>query len=79
MQKRMAQLGAKAAFQRSLLFSEIEVLKEILPYLKKSLSLVDVEVLSVEEALPHVGEPGFSKAIIEASEPGAPAFEFRNV
>ncbi|EIN05837.1 leucyl-tRNA synthetase [Punctularia strigosozonata HHB-11173 SS5] len=77
--KRMAQLGAKTAFQRSLLFSEIEVLKEILPYLKKSLNLVDVEVLSVEEALQHAGEPGFNRAIIEASEPGAPAFEFRNV
>jgi leucyl-tRNA synthetase len=57
------------------------VLREILPYLKRTLNLVDVEILSCEEALEHVGvgKAGYSRLIIESSEPGSPAFEFRNV
>jgi leucyl-tRNA synthetase len=77
----MQQLGAEAAFKRQLLFSEVDVLNEILGYLKKSLSLVDAEVLTVDEALVRSeGNPqGYNKMIIESSEPGTPAFEFRNV
>lgn len=78
-QKRMAQYGAQTAFRRTLPFSEIDVLKELLPYLKKSLNLVDAEVMSVDEALTHEGEAGYTKSIIDTSEPGAPAFEYRNV
>jgi leucyl-tRNA synthetase len=60
---------------------ETDALREVLPYLKRTLTLVDVEILSVEEALEHVGagRAGFSRMIIESSEPGSPAFEFRNV
>ncbi|KIJ61224.1 hypothetical protein HYDPIDRAFT_183337 [Hydnomerulius pinastri MD-312] len=76
--KRMSDIGAKAAFRRTLSFSETEVLNEFLPYLKRALNLVDAEVFSVEEALQREG-PGFSRIIIEASEPGSPAFEYRNV
>ena len=78
LQKRMAQFGAQTAFNRTLPFSEAEVLGEILPYLKKSLNLVDAEILTVEEALTKQG-PGFTKSIIDSSEPGSPAFEYRNV
>jgi leucyl-tRNA synthetase len=74
----MGQIGSKAAFKRTLSFDETQVLTEILPYLKKTLSLVDAEILSVEDALTKEG-PGFTKTIIESSEPGAPAFEYRNV
>lgn len=79
--KRMAQYGAQTAFNRTLPFSESEVLRELAPYLKKSLSLESVEILSVEEALQKAqgGEPGFTRVLIEGSEPGAPAFEYRNV
>ncbi|KAF8064193.1 hypothetical protein FPV67DRAFT_1584778 [Lyophyllum atratum] len=77
--KRMAQFGAQTAFRRTLPFSEREVLQEILPYLRKTLGLVDVEVLTVEEAKQKEDEPGYSKHIIETSEPGSPAFEYRNV
>ncbi|THH16229.1 hypothetical protein EW146_g4378 [Bondarzewia mesenterica] len=73
--KRIAEFGAETAFNRTLPFSEYKVLGEILPYLKRTLNLVDAEVLSVEEAL----EKGYNKSIIESSEPGNPAFEFRNV
>ena len=57
------------------------MLCEILPYLKRTLNLVDVEILSCEEALEHVGagKTGYSRMIIDSSEPGSPAFEFRNV
>jgi leucyl-tRNA synthetase len=74
-QKRMAQLGAQAAFKRSLPFSETQVLSEILSYLKRTLGLVDAEVLSVEEAR----QKGYNSNIIDTSEPGSPAFEYRNV
>lgn len=79
--KRIAEFGAETAFKRTLPFVETDVLREVLPYLKRTLTLVDVEVLSVEEALAHVeaGTTGYSRMIIESSEPGSPAFEFRNV
>ncbi|KAF8890674.1 hypothetical protein BD779DRAFT_1610758 [Infundibulicybe gibba] len=67
--KRIAQFGAQTAFRRALPFSESAVLSEILPYLKKSLGLVDAEVLSVDEARKKEGN----------LEPGTPAFEYRNV
>jgi len=75
----MGQFGAQTAFRRTLPFSEVEVLSEILPYLRKSLGLVDATVVSVEEARKREGEPGYTKSIIETSEPGSPAFEYRNV
>ena len=75
----MAQFGARTAFRRTLSFIEKVVLKEIVPYIKKSLALVDVEILSVEEALAKTDEPGYRKIIIETSEPGRPAFEYYNV
>ena len=80
-QKRMQQFGADAAFKRQLLFSEVDVLNEILGYLKKSLGLTDAEVLTVDEALTRSSADlqGHNKMIIESSEPGTPAFEFRNV
>ncbi|KAJ7670528.1 leucine-tRNA ligase [Mycena rosella] len=76
--KRMAQFGAQTAFRRTLPFSERDVLSEIIPYLKKSLTLADVEVYSVDEALAKQGD-GFTKSIIDTSEPGNPAYEYRNV
>lgn len=56
-------------------FSEVDVLRGVVPYIKKSLSLVDAEVLLVEEAK----EKGFSPHMIDGAEPGSPAFEYYNV
>lgn len=78
-QKRIADFGAETAFRRALPFSESQVLGELLPYLKRTLNLVDGEIMSTDEALSKAGEAGFTKSIIESSEPGGPAFEFRNV
>ncbi|TFK69763.1 leucyl-tRNA synthetase [Pluteus cervinus] len=79
--KRISQFGASTAFRRTLPFSESEVLTELVPHLKKSLSLVDVDVLSVDEASEKEkeGVVGYTKSIIESSEPGNPAFEYYNV
>ncbi|KAF5392068.1 hypothetical protein D9757_003334 [Collybiopsis confluens] len=77
--KRMAEIGAQTAFRRTLPFSESAVLKELLPYLKKTLNLVDAEILSVDEARSKEGEAGYTKSIIDSSEPGSPAFEYMNV
>ncbi|KAH9952817.1 hypothetical protein BC827DRAFT_1147404 [Russula dissimulans] len=79
--KRIAEFGAETAFKRKLPFVETDVLREVLPYLKRTLNLVDVEVLSVEEALAHAEarKAGYNRQTIESSEPGSPAFEFRNV
>ena len=74
----MQDAGVKAVFNRGLLFSESQVLSEFLPYLQRSLNLVDAEVFLVDEALQR-DEPGFTPTIIETSEPGSPAFEYRNV
>lgn len=74
----MQDFGVKVAFNRNLSFSELQVLAEFLPYLKRSLNLVNAEVFLVDEALQR-DEPGFTPMIIETSEPGSPAFEYRNV
>lgn len=72
----MTQYGAETAFRRALLFSESAVLRELLPYLKKTLNLVQADVLSAEEARQI---ESYSSSIIESSEPGSPAFEYYNV
>lgn len=75
----MAQYGAETAFRRTLPFSESLVLRELLAYLKKTLNLAEAEVLFVEEALSKEQERGYTKSIIDTSEPGSPAFEYYNV
>jgi len=77
--KRMAQYGAETAFRRALPFSESLILRELLAYLKKTLNLAEDEVLSVEEARTKEQEPGYTRSIIDTSEPGSPAFEYYNV
>ncbi|KAF8153999.1 hypothetical protein B0H34DRAFT_662062 [Crassisporium funariophilum] len=77
--KRMSQYGAETAFRRALPFSESAILRELLPYLKKTLSLTEAEVLSVDEARTKEQEKGYTKTIIDTSEPGSPAFEYHNV
>jgi leucyl-tRNA synthetase len=74
----MTEFGAQAAFRRTLPFSEMTILSEILPYLKRTLNLVDVDVLSVEDARSKEGS-GYTGMIIDSAEPGNPAFEYRNV
>jgi leucyl-tRNA synthetase len=74
----MSQYGAETAFRRTLPFSESLVLHELLPYLAKTLNLSEVGVMSVEEARTKEQEQGYTKSIIDTSEPGNPAFEYYN-
>ena len=74
----MAQIGAQAAFRRTLLFSETDVLQELIPYIKKNMTLVDVDLWTVSDAL-NQSDTSFSKFRIEQAEPGSPGIEFRNV
>jgi len=76
--KRIQQFGASTAFNRTVPFSEVKILNEFMPYLKRTLNLVDAEVWLVEAAK-EKEDPGFTKNIIESAEPGSPAFEYRNV
>ncbi|KAG1722982.1 hypothetical protein EDB19DRAFT_1645507, partial [Suillus lakei] len=48
------------------------------PFLTRSLILDEVEAFSFEKEFPREG-PGFTRTIVEVSEPGGPAFEYRNV
>lgn len=76
---RISKFGIQTAFNRALPFSEAPVLKEALPYLKRSVGFAEADVCSVEDARIREGTPGFSKNIIDGSEPGTPGFEFRNI
>jgi leucyl-tRNA synthetase len=75
----MAQFGATTAFRRALPFSEVTVLKEVAPYLKKSLGVMDVEILTVDEAQAKAGQPNYTASIIDGAEPGNPGVEYFNV
>ncbi|PVF99305.1 leucyl-tRNA synthetase [Serendipita vermifera] len=73
--KRIEQFGAEATFRRQLLFSEVEVLKLLVPYIKKNLKLQDVTVMTVEEARQASAAPD---TLMDQAEPGTPAFNFYN-
>ena len=77
-QKRMTQFGTHTAFNRTVPFSEVKVLHEILPYLKRTLNLADAEVLLVNDAKSKELST-LTLALIDSAEPGNPAFEYYNV
>ncbi|KAF8522737.1 hypothetical protein BU17DRAFT_86642 [Hysterangium stoloniferum] len=78
MKVRITKFGGETAFNRALPFAEGPVLKEVLPYLKRNVGFVDADVWTVEDARAQT-DAGFAKTIIDTAEPGAPAFQFRNV
>ena len=45
----MAQFGTQTAFNRTVPFSEVKVLHEILPYLKRTLNLTDAEMRALDD------------------------------
>ena len=74
----MTQVGTQTAFNRTVPFSEVKALHEILPYLKRTLNLADAEVLLVKDAKSKE-LPAFTQTLIDSAEPGNPAFEYYNV
>ncbi|KIK54624.1 hypothetical protein GYMLUDRAFT_176967, partial [Collybiopsis luxurians FD-317 M1] len=59
--------------RRTLPFSETAILREMLPYLRKTLNLVDAEILCVDPSYAKEREAGYTKLIVDSSEPGSPA------
>ncbi|KAF8133142.1 hypothetical protein K438DRAFT_1947775 [Mycena galopus ATCC 62051] len=56
--------------------------KRTMPFVhdfKKRMAQFDIEVYSIEDALAKQGEDGFTKNIIELSEPGSPAIEYHGL
>ncbi|ORY23359.1 leucine-tRNA ligase [Naematelia encephala] len=80
--RRVSELG-KDAFGRSLLFSELDALKLLTPYIKSSLKLQECDIISIQEASKRIQDEKdneqWSKERIEASEPGSPAVQFWNI
>lgn len=83
MQKRIAEFGASTAFTRTLPFVELDCLAVLAPYMEKNLSLVSVEVVTVEEATELMDkgdkkeyEEGWIRASLEEAQPGAPSVTF---
>ena len=72
----------RAAFSRSLPFSELDTLILLQPYIKSSLKYAECEIMAVSEAIKHVEKEGesesWSRERIESSEPGSPAIQFWN-
>ena len=60
--------------KQKLSFLETDVRRKVLPCLKRTLTLVDVEILSIEGALEYVatGKVRYNRIIIESSELGSP-------
>jgi leucyl-tRNA synthetase len=71
------------AFERSLPFSELDVLLLLAPYIKSSLKYTECDIVSTKDAMAHIeqhGESGsWSKERVESSEPGSPAVQFWNI
>lgn len=80
-QRKVLEVGMPG-FSRSLPFSELDVLRLLLPYLRASLKYQECSVVSVEEARQEIKDrgdrEGWSKAKAEDSEPGSPAVLFWN-
>ncbi|KAG9075932.1 cytosolic leucyl tRNA synthetase [Ceratobasidium sp. UAMH 11750] len=75
--KRVEQFGAETAFNRTLPFDEAEVLRELVPYMKRNVGYVDVDIVFADESAGKTGA-GYSQAALDVAEPGAPGFVFWN-
>ena len=75
--KRVEQFGPETAFNRTLPFDEAQVLRELVPYLKRNVGYVDAEVVYVDEAQGKTG-PGYTQTALDVAEPGTPGFVFWN-
>ncbi|KZT56367.1 leucyl-tRNA synthetase [Calocera cornea HHB12733] len=77
--KRIGQFGPKTAFNRTLPFSEIDVLTTNISYLQRTLSSEKAEVVLADEARAKAGQPGYPANVIDTAEPGSPSFSFYNI
>lgn len=72
-------------FERALPFSELDAITSLLPYIKNNMKLIDVVVVSQQEAQKHIAEhgedskAGWESSKIEAALPTSPEVVFWNV
>ncbi|GAA5999875.1 hypothetical protein JCM5350_001327 [Sporobolomyces pararoseus] len=79
LKKRIALIGFEGAINRQILFSEEDVLKEAMPYFRRTLGIENIEVSSAESAPKGGEEPGYVQPIVDAAEPGSPGIVLYNV
>jgi leucyl-tRNA synthetase len=77
-QKRISTFGAAAAFNRTVLFDEREILENVVPYIERSLSTERVEIFWADDAMKKKGELGFEESLILCALPGEPHFSYYN-
>ncbi|GAA6022783.1 hypothetical protein JCM10207_000415 [Rhodosporidiobolus poonsookiae] len=76
LKKRIATLGFDTAVNRSITFSELDVLAQAMPYFRLSLGMDNIEARLAKDS--NEADEGFNAQIIEASEPGAPGIVLFN-
>ncbi|BGP18709.1 hypothetical protein JCM10213_009187 [Rhodosporidiobolus nylandii] len=74
--KRIQTLGYDTAINRTLLFNELDVLAQAMPYIKRTLDMENISIATQEEGVE--GEPGFVADIVARAEPGAPGIVLFN-
>ncbi|GAA5885136.1 hypothetical protein JCM16303_005871 [Sporobolomyces ruberrimus] len=79
LKKRIAMIGFDGAINRQILFSEEEVLRNAMPYIRRTLAIDNIEVASADSAPKGGDEPGYVQPIVEAAEPGSPGIVLYNV
>jgi leucyl-tRNA synthetase len=70
-------IGFEGAINRQILFSEEDVLREAMPYFRRTLGIDNIEVQSADSASPEVA--GYVQQIVEAAEPGSPGIVLYNI
>ncbi|KAJ9101497.1 hypothetical protein QFC19_005150 [Naganishia cerealis] len=85
MMRRKLESTGVAALSHNLLYSEIDALTNLSPYIKSSLKLKQVIILTVDDALTYLGkrtsadvEDGWERRVIERAEPERPGISFWN-
>ncbi|GAA6061196.1 hypothetical protein JCM10212_001517 [Sporobolomyces blumeae] len=78
LKKRIATIGFEEAINRQVLFSEEQVLRDAMPYFRRSLGIDNITVGSAEVQA-EVDQPGYVQPIVDAAEPGSPGIVLYNV
>ncbi|GAA5852819.1 hypothetical protein JCM5353_007630 [Sporobolomyces roseus] len=80
LKKRIALIGFEGAINRQVLFSEEEVLRQAMPYFRRTLGMENISVAAAESASSGgEGEAGYVQQIVESAEPGSPGIVLYNV
>lgn len=80
--RRIDEFGKDTAFNRLLPFDERETIEAASTYLKRTIKLQELSILSAEDALAQsddAQQAGFDRRNVEMAEPGSPSFLYYNV